>query len=101
MSHRSKKSARARVAAVIAAPVLCLGFMAPQAAAAAAAPAQVPSPTSLCGPHPTYGGFFCDLNDIAGLVSGVLTTALKLTCLNEQTNFIICRVNTDNTPFSG
>lgn len=105
MSQRTHKSARARVAAVIAAPVICLGLMAPSAAAATVASPQQEGgggvTGQLCGPHPEYGGFFCDLNDIAGLVSGVLSTALGLTCLDPESNTIICRVNTDNTPFSG
>lgn len=44
-----------------------------------------------CGPHPEYGGFFCDLNDIAGLFSTVLDTTLSLTCLDREKNIIICR----------
>jgi hypothetical protein len=49
------------------------------AVSADAASASIAAPEdSICGPHPTYGGFFCDLNDIAGLLSGVLDTGLAL-----------------------
>ncbi|WP_217213176.1 hypothetical protein [Streptomyces sp. AC550_RSS872] len=40
-------------------------------------------------------------NGIAGPLSALLDSALKITCLNPETNVIVCRVNTDNTPYSG
>jgi hypothetical protein len=80
----------------VAAPVLMLGA----ASAANAAPGDTGGLTgSICGTNPDDGGFYCDLNDIAGLVSGVLDTALKLTCIDPESNVVICRVNTDNTPY--
>jgi hypothetical protein len=44
--------------------------------------------------------FSCDLNDIAGLLSGVLDPVLNLTYLNRETNVVICRVDTDKAPDS-
>jgi hypothetical protein len=43
MSQRTSKATRARVAAVLAAPVLALTLMAPAASAAAAAPVDTPA----------------------------------------------------------
>lgn len=77
MSHRSRKLTRARVAAalttsVLAAPVV-LGLLAPPASAATTAGHRASSGPLLRSTAPS-AGFYCDLNDIAGLLSGVLGT---------------------------
>ncbi|WP_219517628.1 hypothetical protein [Nonomuraea ceibae] len=82
-----------RIVSTTAVLAAALTLIAAPAQAAAIAPPDDIGGSSLlpCGPHPTYGGYFCDLNDIAGTLSGVLDGVLNLTCLNRETNFIICR----------
>lgn len=40
-------------------------------------------------------------NGVARLLSALHDSALKITCLNPETNVVVCRVNTDNTPYTG
>ena len=101
MPQHTRKPARARAVAVLAAPVLSLGLLAPSASAATLASQQPANPGGLGLCESTDEGFACDLNDIAGLLSGLLNPVIGLTCLNPETNFVICRVNEDNTPFGG
>ncbi|MEV0172722.1 hypothetical protein AB0I00_16590 [Streptomyces sp. NPDC050803] len=92
MSRTTRKRTYARMAAVL--PVLGLalgGFTVPSASAAAPTPCEAKD-----------GGYYCDMNDIASTLSGLLSPVFKITCIDPQVQTtIICRVNEDNTPFSG
>lgn len=86
--------------AVLAASLFSLGLLAPSASAntIASQPREGGSLLgNLCEMEDIGWGdgkesFSCDLNDIAGLLSGLLDPVLNLTCLNRETNFVICRV---------
>ena len=107
MSHGTHKATRAGiVAAALAASMLSLGLLAPSASASTISSQPREGGAllgNLCEMEDIGSGhgeesFSCDLDDIAGLLSGVLDTALNLTCLNRETNVVICRVDSDKTP---
>ncbi|MEV4504176.1 hypothetical protein [Streptomyces klenkii] len=85
MSRYTHKRICARVAAVLVAPVLSLGLLAPSASAATLADPLLPC-------EGRDGGFFCDANDIAGALSDLLNPVFQVTCQNPEANPIICRV---------
>jgi hypothetical protein len=43
-------------------------------------------------------GFYCDSNDIAVLLSGLVDPVFNITCLNHDTKTVICRVDKDRAP---
>jgi hypothetical protein len=103
MLSRARKSS-ARVAAAVAVSALAVGLLAPAVSAATtggeATADQVPESLS-CFTNPVDGGYYCDLNDIAGVLSGLLDPVFQLSCIIPGPSSPVCRVNTDNTPFSG
>ncbi|MGW2747802.1 hypothetical protein [Streptomyces sp. NPDC001450] len=91
MSRETRKRAYVRLGALLPALTLSVGvLMAPTALAADGSPLPVNSDNE---------GIGMDGNEVAAAVSGVLTAALMLTCTDPQSHVIICRVNSNNTPF--
>lgn len=78
----------------VAVPLLTLG-------ATSAANADSGGGSSLLPCDSRDGGYYCDANDIAGLLSGLLNPIFNVTCLDPESTVFICRVNTDNTPYGG
>ena len=107
MSQCTRKPTRAGVVvAVLAASLFSLGLLAPSASASTIA-SQPRDGGSLLGNLCTmedigWGdgeeSLYCDANDIASLLSGLLDPVFNLTCLNRETNVVICRVDTDKAP---
>src|SRR6266498_5258054 len=101
MSQCTRKPTRAGVVvAVLAASLFSLGLLAPSASASTIA-SQPRDGGSLLGNLCTtedigWGdgeeSLYCDANDIASLLSGLLDPVFNLTCLNRETNVVICRV---------
>jgi hypothetical protein len=102
MSQRTRKPARARVAAALAASVLSVGVMGltAQSASAADGPrAAGPFGNNGCHTDPYDGGFYCTIFDISPVAKPVLDVAVGVTCLNKETkDFIICMVDQDKAP---
>lgn len=105
--HTAHKATRAGiVAAALAASMLSLGLLAPSASAStiASQPREGDSLLgNLCEMEDIGSGdgkesFSCDLNDIAGLLSGLLDPVFGVTCLDRQGNVIICPVDADKAP---
>lgn len=105
MSQRTRKPARARVAAALAASVLSVGVMGLTAQSASAATmadgprAAGPFGNNGCHTDPYDGGFYCTIFDISPVAKPVLDVAVGVTCLNKETkDFIICMVDQDKAP---
>ncbi|HVK19990.1 MAG TPA: hypothetical protein VM677_01380 [Actinokineospora sp.] len=92
--------------AVLAASLFSLGLLAPSASASTVVsqPSEGGSLLgNICEMEDIGWGdgkesFSCELNDVAGLLSGLLDPVFNLTCLNRETNVVICRVDTDKAP---
>jgi hypothetical protein len=85
----------------LAAPLFSLGLLAPAASAAPAAPASPVAravapmaPSPFCGFSGNTAGaaFYCDFNDVATLVSDLLTPALQTTCVDTAAGVVVCRI---------
>ncbi|MFD7235313.1 hypothetical protein ACFWAT_08375 [Streptomyces syringium] len=82
----TRKSTRARVAAVLATSVLSLGVVGLMAPSASAAPG--------CHVDPADGGFYCTIFDLPPVAKPVLDVALGVTCPNKETkDFIVCEAD--------